>query len=180
MKYYGTKNNKDYGFFLSNFYGAAAVEDEIWELLLKQQSEGAVIQPDSTGYPIAIYETPSIEDARSRKLDEIKKAFEDEINNTSHLTSSIDGFEIDARRVDSQNITMMIEYYVAPIPYKGYTSVRENTTLEELKVFKQEIYENGTALYAKKWALEEQVAEAATPEEVGAISWDSSTPEQGE
>ena len=43
MKYYGTKNNKDYGFYLENFEGAIEITDEYWSELLKSQSEGKII-----------------------------------------------------------------------------------------------------------------------------------------
>lgn len=112
-----------------------------------------------------------IELLREPKLREIDNAFDDEINNTAHVTSSIDGFEIDARRRDGQNIEGLITYYTEPIPYKGYSETRPNTTLDELNTFKREIYENGLRLYNKKWTLEQAVANAQTKEEIDAIVW---------
>lgn len=43
MKYYGTKNNKDYGFYLENFENAIEITDECWMSLLQQQSQGKII-----------------------------------------------------------------------------------------------------------------------------------------
>jgi len=43
MKYYGTKNNKDYGFYLENFENAIEITDEYWSELLKAQSKGKII-----------------------------------------------------------------------------------------------------------------------------------------
>ena len=40
MKYYGTKNNKDYGFYEENFENAIAISDKDWEKLLNEQSDG--------------------------------------------------------------------------------------------------------------------------------------------
>jgi len=37
MKYYGTKNNKDYGFYLENFDNAIEISDEYWSELLEAQ-----------------------------------------------------------------------------------------------------------------------------------------------
>lgn len=45
MKYYGTKNNKDYGFYLENFDNAIEISDEYWEELLQKQGEGKTIIP---------------------------------------------------------------------------------------------------------------------------------------
>ncbi|MBO6257693.1 hypothetical protein J6N69_06620 [bacterium] len=43
MKYYGTKNNKDYGFYLENFENAIKISDEHWTDLLKEQDNGKTI-----------------------------------------------------------------------------------------------------------------------------------------
>lgn len=114
---------------------------------------------------------PTIEQLRESKLREIDGCFDSEINDTAHVTSSIDSFEIDARRRDGQNIEGLITYYTEPIPYKGYSSTRPNTTLEELQTFKREIFENGVRLYNRKWSLEEAIAEAQTKEELDEIVW---------
>lgn len=45
MKYYGTKNNKDYGFYLTNFDGAVEITDEKWKNLLLEQNYGKIIIP---------------------------------------------------------------------------------------------------------------------------------------
>lgn len=43
MKYYGTKNNKDYGFYLENFDNAIEISDEYWNELLEAQNSGKII-----------------------------------------------------------------------------------------------------------------------------------------
>lgn len=43
MKYYGTKNNKDYGFYEENFENAIELTDEYWMSLLNAQNEGKKI-----------------------------------------------------------------------------------------------------------------------------------------
>lgn len=40
MKYFGTKNNKDYGFYLEKFENAIEITDEYWNHLLAEQSAG--------------------------------------------------------------------------------------------------------------------------------------------
>jgi|GEM_PF-1032897 len=40
MKYYGTKNNRDYGFYEENFESAIEITDEYWSNLLDSQNEG--------------------------------------------------------------------------------------------------------------------------------------------
>lgn len=40
MKYYGTKNNKDYGFYEIKFDGAIEITDEYWRELLNEQNKG--------------------------------------------------------------------------------------------------------------------------------------------
>lgn len=43
MKYYGTKNNKDYGFYEENFENAVAITEVQWGELLEQQNAGKII-----------------------------------------------------------------------------------------------------------------------------------------
>ncbi len=43
MKYYGTKNNQDYGFYEENFENAIEITDEYWINLLNEQNNGKII-----------------------------------------------------------------------------------------------------------------------------------------
>jgi len=43
MKYYGTKNDKDYGFYDEDFEFAIELTDEQWRRLLEEQSQGKII-----------------------------------------------------------------------------------------------------------------------------------------
>ena len=43
MKYYGKKNNKDYGFYENNFQNAIEITDKYWKELLTEQSGGKII-----------------------------------------------------------------------------------------------------------------------------------------
>lgn len=43
MKYYGTKNNKDFGFYEENFENAIELTDEYWLELLEAQKNGKTI-----------------------------------------------------------------------------------------------------------------------------------------
>ena len=68
MKYYGTKNNKDYGFYLENFDNAIEVTDEYWLELLDRQNKGKIIIPFNNNV-IAVNETEyTFEDGVWKKL----------------------------------------------------------------------------------------------------------------
>lgn len=56
MKYYGTKDNKNYGFYEENFENAIEITDTYWEALLNMQDEGKRIIPFENSV-IAIDET---------------------------------------------------------------------------------------------------------------------------
>ncbi len=45
MKYYGTKNNRDYGFYEENFDNAIEISDEYWSELIMSQTQGKMIIP---------------------------------------------------------------------------------------------------------------------------------------
>lgn len=62
MKYYGTKNGQDYGFYLVPFEGAVEVEDAVWEELIAQCAGGKIIQPNTENFPIAVERIESEEE----------------------------------------------------------------------------------------------------------------------
>lgn len=55
MKYYGTKNNKDYGFYEEQFENAIEITEEYWKELVNAQTEGKIIIPYENSV-IAVYE----------------------------------------------------------------------------------------------------------------------------
>lgn len=68
MKYYGTKNNKDYGFYEENFENAIEITDEYWRELLNLQTQGKRIIPYNNSV-VAIDETEySQENGKWKKL----------------------------------------------------------------------------------------------------------------
>lgn len=70
MKYYGTKNNKDYGFYLENFDNAIEISDEYWSELLEAQNNGKIIILFENNV-IAVDENDySFENGKWRKLSE--------------------------------------------------------------------------------------------------------------
>lgn len=71
MKYYGTKNGDEYGFYLKPFEGAVEVEDEVWADLIGQCASGKIIVPDENKYPTITEDVHSDEElaafARSKR-----------------------------------------------------------------------------------------------------------------
>lgn len=55
MEYYGTKNNKDYGFYEEQFENAIEITDKYWSDLLDAQCDGKIIIPYENSV-IAVYE----------------------------------------------------------------------------------------------------------------------------
>lgn len=70
MKYYGTKNNKDYGFYLENFYNAIQITDEYWNELLEAQNDGKIIIPFENTVIAADENEYSFENGKWKKLSE--------------------------------------------------------------------------------------------------------------
>lgn len=95
MKYYGTKNNKDYGFYETNFPNAIEITDGYWTELLKEQNNGKtiilynknVIAVDETQYKFAdgVWEKLTEEEFVAKQLtiqnaihiEELKQKLED-------------------------------------------------------------------------------------------------------
>lgn len=121
MKYYGTKNNKDYGFYLENFENALEISDEYWrELLRKQSIEGKTIIPFENSV-IAIDETEySFENSKWRKLTDeeaqIKKIKQNNLMKIQEINQEIEN--LDKKRIRAiaepsmkDENTSWLEYY---------------------------------------------------------------------
>lgn len=89
MKYYGTKNNKDYGFYLENFENALEITDEYWMELLEAQSNGKIIlffdnnviaaEPDKFQKIDGKWKKLSKEEIETNKQNQIKELRRNEI-----------------------------------------------------------------------------------------------------
>lgn len=124
MKYYGTKNNKDYGFYLENFENAIEITDEYWMSLLQQQNQGKIIIPYNNNV-IAIDEKEySFENGEWKKLStqeaEVKQLrIENEIR-ANDIRAEL--YELDQKRIRAiaepslkDENTTWLEYYNAQI-----------------------------------------------------------------
>ncbi len=57
MKYFGSKNNTDFGFYNENFDGAIEVSDEQWKILIQEQADGKSVVSDNLS--VFTTDTPS-------------------------------------------------------------------------------------------------------------------------
>ena len=121
MKYYGTKNNKDYGFYLENFENAIEISDEYWrELLNKQAEEGKIIIPFEDNAVAVNSDEYILENNQWRKLssEEIenrKKELQDKMR-INEILSQLE--QLDQRRIRAiaepsmkDEETSWLEYY---------------------------------------------------------------------
>lgn len=124
MKYYGTKNNKDYGFYEEQFENAIEITDKYWSDLLDAQCDGKIIIPYENSV-IAVYENEySFIDNKWVKLSEEEaQAKQLTIQNAIRLNeiqAELD--ELDRKRIRAiaepslkdENITWL-EYYNSQI-----------------------------------------------------------------
>lgn len=120
MKYYGTKNNKDYGFYLEDFENAIAISDGYWIELLEAQNKGKRIIPYENSV-IAVNEGEySLEDGEWKKLTteetEVKQLnIQNEIRSREILDELL---ELDQKRIRAvaepslkDENTTWLEYY---------------------------------------------------------------------
>ena len=124
MKYYGTKNNKDYGFYLEKFDNSIEISDKYWNELLNAQNKGKIIIPFENNV-IAVDETDySFENNQWIKLSEAEaKVKQLKIQNAireNEILIKLD--ELDKKRIRAiaepslkdENITWL-EYYNSQI-----------------------------------------------------------------
>ena len=139
---------------------------ELWE------AEKARLE-DEAATAARLAEYNSVEATRGRKQEELANAFT-KATATAHLTCSL-GFDIDANDAANRNVSGLVtlmEAEGAPesLQFCDYNNEIHTVTLADLRVMQQEIIANGSALYARKWALRDAINIAATAEELNAIT----------
>lgn len=124
MKYYGTKNNKDYGFYEENFDNAVEITDEYWLELLEMQAAGKIIIPYE-GNVTAVYETEyaqenGIWEKLSKEEAEAKQLNIQNEHRKQEILSELN--ELDSKRIRAlaepslkDESTTWLEYYNAEI-----------------------------------------------------------------
>lgn len=141
---------------------------ELWE------AEKARLEDEAaTAEAARLAEYNSVEATRGRKQEELANAFT-KATATAHLTCS-PGFDIDANDAANRNVSGLVtlmEAEGAPesLQFCDYNNEIHTVTLADLRVMQQEIIANGSALYARKWALRDAINIAATAEELNAIT----------
>ena len=141
---------------------------ELWE------AEKARLEEEAAAAEAArLAEYNSVEATRGRKEEELANAFT-KATATAHLTCSL-GFDIDANDAANRNVSGLVtlmEAEGAPenLQFCDYNNEIHTVTLTDLHVMQQEIIANGSALYARKWALRDASHIAATTEEPNAIT----------
>ena len=141
---------------------------ELWE------AEKARLEEEAAAAEAArLAEYNSVEATRGRKEEELANAFT-KATATAHLTCSL-GFDIDANDAANRNVSGLVtlmEAEGAPenLQFCDYNNEIHTVRLTDLHVMQQEIIANGSALYARKWALRDAINIAATTEELNAIT----------
>lgn len=124
MKYYGTKNNKDYGFYEEQFENAIEITEDYWKELMDAQTEGKIIIPYENSV-IAVYENEySFIDNKWVKLSEEEaQAKQLTIQNAIRLNEiQAELYELDRKRIRAiaepslkDENTTWLEYYNSQI-----------------------------------------------------------------
>lgn len=124
MKYYGTKNNKDYGFYEEQFENAIEITEDYWKELMDAQTEGKIIIHYENSV-IAVYENEySFIDNKWVKLSEKEaQAKQLTIQNAIRLNEiQAELYELDRKRIRAiaepslkDENTTWLEYYNSQI-----------------------------------------------------------------
>ena len=132
MKYYGTKNNKDYGFYLENFDNAIEISDEYWEELLQKQTEGKIIIPFENEVIAVNKEEYSLENEKWKKLtdEEISENARKTANSNRKQEIEQELCELDKKRIRAMAEPSMKDSEISWLEY--YNKQIQNLR-EELK-----------------------------------------------
>lgn len=115
---------------------------------------------------------PTLEEAKTSKLAEIKQAFET-VSASGYTVSSL-GYRVDATTTsltDVQGLMRLVNGGLVEVPvlFRDYDNAFHETSLEDFQTLETEITVHGVTVYAEKWALEAQVESAETVEAVQAV-----------
>lgn len=115
---------------------------------------------------------PTLDEAKTAKLSEIKQAFET-VSSSGYTVSSL-GYRVDATSTsltDVQGLIRLINsgHVSVPVMFRDYDNAFHETSLENLATLETEITVHGVTVYAEKWALEAQVTSAETVEAVQTV-----------
>ncbi len=124
MKYYGTKDNKNYGFYEENFENAIEITDAYWDYLLNSQSEGKRIIPYENSVIAADEAEYSFENGKWKKLNpeetETKKLQIQNEKRASQIRYELE--KLDTKRIraiaepsQKDENTSWLDYYTAEV-----------------------------------------------------------------
>ncbi len=134
MKYYGTKNNKDYGFYKENFENAIEITDEYWWLLLNEQNLGKMIIPFNNSVIAVDEDEYSFENNVWKKLtdDEVQKKKIAKQNSAKKAELEAQLEELDKKRIRAVAEPSEKEDGISWLEY--YNSIAENLRAELSKI----------------------------------------------
>lgn len=134
MKYYGTKNNKDYGFYKENFENAIEITDEYWCLLLNEQNLGKMIIPFNNSVIAVDEDEYSFENNVWKKLtdDEVQKKKIAKQNSAKKAELEAQLEELDKKRIRAVAEPSEKEDGISWLEY--YNSIAENLRAELSKI----------------------------------------------
>lgn len=134
MKYYGTKNNKDYGFYKENFENAIEITDEYWCLLLNEQNLGKMIIPFNNSVIAVDEDEYSFENNVWEKLtdDEVQKKKTAKQNSAKKAELEAQLEELDKKRIRAVAEPSEKEDGISWLEY--YNSIAENLRTELSKI----------------------------------------------
>lgn len=117
--------------------------------------------------------SPTLEEVKSDKLSDLAskaQAFEQNVNKDMWFKSSVKGYLINGDRRTRSNIQDLITYQPTDnVIYRDYENIERTLTKDELKIILKEHVMAGELMYHTKWALEKQIKDATSIEELNAI-----------
>lgn len=178
------KNKDDNNVFISNQKREDAIEisKEEYDILVKENNDKAEIDKQ---YSLISYYIKDENDTwnininlfKEYKIKEIKESFYNTLSNGTFISKSL-GIEIDARRNEYCNDLQNLQSYINYLKRNNLTSGKYKgksedafATIEQLEKTIKEMEDWGIYIYNKKWALEKQVDDAKTIEELQQIVW---------
>lgn len=126
---------------------------------------------DGVWYEKGYAPTKPLEQAKSEKLQELKKAFQN-TRETAHCMCAL-GFEVDANEDANTNIVGLITVMKEgeTTMFRAYDNSFHEVSREDLITIRNNIIKNSQFLYQMKWGMESRINNAISEEELNSLVW---------
>ena len=110
-------------------------------------------------------------EVRGAELDYLTRQFDNELVNKEMFFTSSLGFSIDADLRSQNNLRGLQATGAEPVGFMGHDNALHSITQSDIATMLSECAQNGSGLYAQRWAYKARIAACTSIEELAALEF---------